>query len=127
MANLPWMTNGANGIDVERIGAVDVVTLRGEHDLSTATDVSRRIDSALETASGLAIDLSQTTFIDSAVLRVLITAQERASAQGAGFAIAVADSSGHGVHRLLTLTGLDAKLSTRPSREDAIAAAGGDQ
>lgn len=127
MANLPWMTNGANGIDVERIGAVDVVTLRGEHDLSTATDVSRRIDSALETASGLAIDLSQTTFIDSAVLRVLITAQERASAQGAGFAIAVADSSGHGVHRLLTLTGLDAKLSTRPSREDAIAAAAGDQ
>jgi anti-anti-sigma factor len=124
LANLPWMMNGANGIDVERIGAVDVVTLRGEHDLSTATDVSRRIDSALETASGLAIDLSQTTFIDSAVLRVLITAQERASAQGAGFAIAVADSSGHGVHRLLTLTGLDAKLSTRPSREDAIAAAG---
>ena len=124
MANLPWMTNGANGIDVERIGAVDVVTLRGEHDLSTATDVSRRIDSALETASGLAIDLSQTTFIDSAVLRVLITAQERAAARGAGFAIAVADSSGHGVHRLLTLTGLDAKLSTRPSREDAIAAAG---
>ncbi|HEX2377864.1 MAG TPA: STAS domain-containing protein [Gaiellales bacterium] len=118
------MTSGANGIDVERIGAVDVVTLHGEHDLSTATDVSRRIDSALETASGLAIDLSQTTFIDSAVLRVLITAQERASAQGAGFAIAVADSSGHGVHRLLTLTGLDAKLSTRPSREDAIAAAG---
>jgi anti-anti-sigma factor len=118
------MTNGANGIDVERIGAVDVVTLRGEHDLSTVTDVSRRIDSCLENSSGLAIDLSETTFIDSAVLRVLITAQERAAERGAGFAIAVADSSGHGVHRLLTLTGLNAKLSTRSSREDAIAAAG---
>ena len=123
MANLPGMTNGANGIDVERIGEVDVVTLRGEHDLSTATDVSRRIESALETAAGLAIDLSETTFIDSAVLRVLITAQEQAAKRGAGFAIAVAGTSGHGVHRLLTLTGLDAKLSTRPSREDAIAAA----
>ena len=123
MANLPWMTNGANGIDVERIGDIDVVTLRGEHDLSTATDVSRRIETALATATGLAIDLSETTFIDSAVLRVLITAQEQAAKRGTGFAIAVADTSGHGVHRLLTLTGLDAKLSTRPSREDAIAAA----
>lgn len=123
MANLPWMTNGANGIDVERIGQVDVVTLRGEHDLSTATDVSRRIESALETATGLAIDLSETTFIDSAVLRVLITAQEQAAKRGTGFAIAVAATSGHGVHRLLTLTGLDTKLSTQPSREDAIAAA----
>jgi anti-anti-sigma factor len=113
-----------NGIDVERVaGGIDVLTLRGEHDLSTATDVSRRIDAALETATGLAIDLSATTFIDSAVLRVLITAQERAAARGAGFAIAVADSSGHGVHRLLTLTGLNAKLATRPSREAAIAAA----
>ncbi len=113
-----------NGIDVERVaGGIDVLTLRGEHDLSTATDVSRRIESALESATGLAIDLSETTFIDSAVLRVLITAQERAAERGAGFAIAVADSSGHGVHRLLTLTGLDAKLATRSSREDAIAAA----
>jgi anti-anti-sigma factor len=113
----------ANAIDVERVEGIDVVTLRGEHDLSTATDVSRRIDSALETATGLAIDLSEATFIDSAVLRVLITAQERATERGAGFAIAVADSSGHGVHRLLTLTGLDAKLSTQASRADAIAAA----
>jgi anti-anti-sigma factor len=112
-----------NAIDVERVDGIDVVTLRGEHDLSTATDVSRRIDLALESASGLAIDLSETTFIDSAVLRVLITAQERANEQGAGFAIAVADSSGHGVHRLLTLTGLDSRLSTQPSRTDAIAAA----
>ncbi len=121
MANLPQMENG---IDVERVaGGIDVLTLRGEHDLSTATDVSRRIESALESASGLAIDLSETTFIDSAVLRVLITAQERAAERGAGFAIAVADSSGHGVHRLLALTGLDSKLATRPSREDAIAAA----
>jgi|SRR5436190_15678605 len=120
------MTNGAtNGIDVERVGDVDVVTLRGEHDLSTADDVSRHIESALGTATGLAIDLSETTFIDSAVLRVLITAQENAAKRGAGFAIAVAETSGHGVHRLLTLTGLDAKLSMRPSREDAIAAASG--
>jgi anti-anti-sigma factor len=123
LANLFRMTNGTNGIDVERIGGVDVVTLRGEHDLSTATDVSRRIESALAGATGLAIDLSETTFIDSAVLRVLITAQEQAAKRGTGFAIAVADTSGHGVHRLLTLTGLDTKLSTRPSREDAIAAA----
>jgi anti-anti-sigma factor len=112
-----------NGIDVEHVNGIDVVTLRGEHDLSTANDVSQRIDVALESASGLAIDLSEATFIDSAVLRVLITAQERANERGAGFAIAVADSSGHGVHRLLTLTGLDAKLSMQPSRADAIAAA----
>jgi anti-anti-sigma factor len=121
LANLPSMENG---IHVERVaGGIDVLTLRGEHDLSTATDISGRIEAALASASGLAIDLSETTFIDSAVLRVLITAQERAAERGAGFAIAVAESSGHGVHRLLTLTGLDSKLATRTSREDAIAAA----
>jgi len=33
-----------NGIDLERVDGIHVVTLRGEHDLSTATDVSRRLD-----------------------------------------------------------------------------------
>jgi len=105
-----------------RDGVTGVLTLEGELDLAAAPELRKRVDEF--DGESLVLDMTRVTFIDSAVLRVLITAQERASAQGAGFAIAVADSSGHGVHRLLTLTGLDAKLSTRPSREDAIAAAG---
>jgi len=112
-------------IEVERADhGIEVLVLRGEHDLSTAPDVARRVDAALERANGLAIDLSETTFIDSALLRVLITAQEQAAERGVGFAIAVAESSGYGVHRLLSLTGLHDKLATAGSREEAVAAAG---
>jgi anti-anti-sigma factor len=113
-----------SGIDMEHAqDGIDVLVLTGEHDLSTAPDVERRIDAALASAAGLAIDLSETTFIDSAVLRVLITAQERAAEQGVGFAIAVPESSGYGVHRLLSLTGLNDRLATAESREAAVAAA----
>ena len=111
-------------IEVERARpGISVVALRGEHDLSTVADVESRIDAALAESSGVVVDLSETTFIDSAVLRLLITTQSRAEERGVGFAVAVPDSSAHGVHRLLDLTGLAERLRTATSREDAIAAA----
>lgn len=101
---------------------VSVVALSGEHDLSTVAEVSDRIDAALAESSGVVVDLSQTTFIDSAVLRVLITSQASAAERNVGFAVAVPDSASHGVHRLLDLTGVAQRLTTTPSREGAVAA-----
>jgi anti-anti-sigma factor len=111
-------------IEVERVQpGISVVALHGEHDLSTVGDVEGRIDTALDDSSGLVVDLSDTSFIDSAVLRLLITTQARAVERGVGFAVAVPDSSAHGVHRLLDLTGLADRLRTAPSRQGAIDAA----
>jgi anti-sigma B factor antagonist len=117
-----------SGIVVERAEqGVDVVTVTGEHDLSTAPELQRRLDAALESGAPVAIDLLQTTFIDSTVLRVLICAREQASERGVGFSVALGESTGHGVRRLLELTGMEQRLATAPTRDAAIAGAAAPQ
>jgi anti-sigma B factor antagonist len=106
-----------NGIDVEHVDGIDVVTLRGEHDLSTASDVSRRIDSALETASGLAIDLSETTFIDSMTLGVLLGALKRLTQLDGRLAIACPSRN---LRRIFEITSLDEVLRIADTTADAV-------
>jgi anti-sigma B factor antagonist len=115
-------------IAVERAQAgVEVVTVTGEHDLSTAPELQRRMDAALDSGAPVAVDLLQTTFIDSTVLRVLILAREHADERGVGFSIALGESTGHGVRRLLELTGIEQRLQTAPTRAAAIAGAAAPQ
>ncbi len=115
-------------IVVERAQAgVEVVTITGEHDLSTAPELQRRLDAALDSGAPIAVDLLQTTFIDSTVLRVLICAHEQADARGVGFSVALGESTGHGVRRLLELTGIEERLQTAPTRAAAIAGAAAPQ
>jgi anti-sigma B factor antagonist len=117
-----------SGIVVERAEqGVEVVTVTGEHDLSTAPELQRRLDAALESGAAVAIDLLQTTFIDSTVLRVLICAREQANERGVGFSVALGESTGHGVRRLLELTGMEQRLATAPTRAAAIAGAAAPQ
>ena len=117
-----------SGIVVERAEpGVEVVTVTGEHDLSTAPELQRRLDAALDSGAAVAVDLLQTTFIDSTVLRVLICARERASERGIGFSVALGESTGHGVRRLLELTGMEGRLQTAPTRAAAIAGAAAPQ
>jgi len=119
---------GVSGIVVERAEpGVEVVTVTGEHDLSTAPELQRRVDAALDSGAAVVIDLLQTTFIDSTVLRVLICAREQAGERGVGFSVALGDSTGHGVRRLLELTGLEGRLATAPTRAAAIAGAAAPQ
>jgi anti-anti-sigma factor len=119
---------GVSGIVVERAEpGVEVVTVTGEHDLSTAPELQRRLDAALDSGAAVAIDLLQTTFIDSTVLRVLICTRERASERGIGFSVALGDSTGHGVRRLLELTGIEQRLQAAPTRAAAIAGAAAPQ
>jgi anti-sigma B factor antagonist len=113
-----------NAIVVEQAEpGVEVVTVTGEHDLSTAPELKRRLDAALESGSAVAVDLLGTTFIDSTVLRVLICAREQAGERGIGFRVALGESTGHGVRRLLELTGMEQRLATAPTRAAAIAGA----
>jgi anti-sigma B factor antagonist len=114
----------ANAIVVERASpGVEVVTVTGEHDLSTAPELKRQLDAAFESGGAVAVDLLGTTFIDSTVLRILICAREEASERGVGFRVALGESTGHGVRRLLELTGMEHRLATAPTRAAAIAGA----
>jgi anti-sigma B factor antagonist len=111
-------------LDVEQVEAgVEVVVVRGEHDLATAGDLRDCIQTAVSRASGVVIDLTQATFIDSAVLQALLSGRDRAHAAGIAYVIALDDGTGHAVTRLLELTGLDRQLELEQGRADAIRAA----
>jgi hypothetical protein len=56
---------------------------------------------------------------------VLICAREQAGQRSVGFRCALGESTGHGVRRLLELTGMEDRLEAVPTRADAIAGAVG--
>ncbi len=59
-----------------------VLTISGEHDLSTAPTLRRRIDSLLDEGTPTLIDLSPATFIDSSILGVILDGRRRAAEAG---------------------------------------------
>lgn len=108
-------------LDLEQARAgVEVVVVRGEHDLASAEELRGRIEAASTRATGLVVDLTQATFIDSAVLQVLLSGRDRAAAAGIAYVIALGEGTGHAVTRLLELTGLDRRLPLTQGREAAI-------
>ncbi len=111
-----------NGVDRTTAG-IDVVELVGENDLSTSAQVERQIGEAISAGRGVVVDMTEATFIDSAVLRVLLSGQDRAATVGVGFAIALGTTTGHAVRRLLELTGLSERLVIATGRTEAVAKA----
>jgi len=112
-----------NRIAVDRGDGVAVVVVEGEHDVYTAPTLGEQLDSLLDERSPLVVDLSQATFVDSSVLRVLLEARRRAEEQGIGFAVALGEDESGPVRRVLDITGLTPVLPIHPAREAAIAAA----
>lgn len=102
---------------------IDVVEIVGEHDLSTSAQVERQIGDAISRGRGVVVDMTEATFIDSAVLRVLLSGQDRAATVGVGFAIALGSTTGHAVRRLLELTGLEERFVIASGRAEAVAKA----
>lgn len=114
----------AEMLDSEQAQAgVEIVVVRGEHDLATAGELRSSIEAATGRATGVVVDLTQATFIDSAVLQVLLSGRDRADEAGIGYVIALGDGTGHAVKRLLELTGLDRRLPLADSRQAAVEAA----
>jgi anti-sigma B factor antagonist len=84
------------------------VSLKGELDLSTVAKVEeelRRVESS--DATLLVLDLSGLTFLDSTGLRAVITADERARAQGRRFVIVKGPDA---VQRVFAITRLEERL-----------------
>jgi anti-sigma B factor antagonist len=101
-----------------------VLTISGEHDLSTAPNLRRRLDSLLDEGAITVIDLSPATFIDSSILGVILDGRRRAADRDVGFAV-VHSNGADAVERVLEVTGLRAELPVHARREDAFAAASG--
>jgi anti-anti-sigma factor len=80
-----------------------VVTAPGERDLADAEALSQAFDDVFRQGSTLIVDLSDTTFIDSRVVGVLMGAQAQASRSAAHALIVVAPPGRH-PRRVLDLT-----------------------
>jgi anti-sigma B factor antagonist len=103
----------------QRDSGVVIVSLRGEHDLTTAPDLRERVEEAIGAGSGLLIDLTEAEFIDSSVIGVVLEGQRRAQEEGTGFAAAL-EGGDPAVKRVLEVTGLDKNLPVHPSVETAL-------
>jgi anti-anti-sigma factor len=89
--------------EVTRSGAV--VTPRGEIDLATVDAVGAALASA--TAPRVVLDLRETTFLDSAGIRLIVEAARDLEAQGRELVVV---RGGPEVRRVFDLVGLDGRL-----------------
>jgi anti-sigma B factor antagonist len=99
-----------------------VLTISGEHDLSTAPNLRRRLDGLLDERTATVVDLSPATFIDSSILGVILDGRRRAAKAQIGFAVARSNDS-NAVDRVLDVTGLRVELPVHARRQEAENAA----
>ena len=97
-----------------------LVTLSGEHDLSTAGDLRQHLDPIYSSANGLVIDLSSASFIDSSILGVLVQAKQQ-SENSVCSQLALVVRPGSAPDRLLDLTGLRRAFMVVATVDDALA------
>jgi len=112
---------GELALERTEVGPV-VLTISGEHDLSTAPKLRRQLDALLDEGKVTIVDLSPATFIDSSILGVILDGRRRASDVGTGFEV-VQSGGAEAVDRVLEVTGLRGELPVHESREDAFTAA----
>lgn len=107
-------------IDDER----HVVAVRGEIDLFTAPDLKTTLLGAIDAGrSRIVVDLSETTFLDSTALGVLIGAVKRLRARDGALTIVNVDPN---IAKTFEITGLDQIFVINATRDEAIAALDGD-
>jgi anti-sigma B factor antagonist len=87
--------------DRERV----IVRLAGEADLSVAADIAATVDELIDVGfARVVVDLREVTFLDSAVVHVLVAAQR--SAERRNCTLALVRGPQH-VHRVFELTATD--------------------
>ncbi len=97
-----------------------LVAVRGEIDLFTAPELKQVLTEAVEQGkSRVVVDLSETTFLDSTALGVLIGAVKRLRSREGALAIVNRDQS---IAKTFEITGLDQVFTILPSRDEALSA-----
>lgn len=89
--------------DVRKEAAFDVVTLKGEVDLSTSPAVRQAILASLEAGTPVAIELREVTYIDSSGVASLVEGYQTAKSRGLPFTLVGASESVMGVLELARL------------------------
>jgi len=101
------------------VGDVRVIAVTGQADLHTAPKLRSAIFSTIDAGTRrLVIDLSETTFLDSMTLGVMLGALKRLSPDGGRLAIACPSRS---LRRIFEITSLDEVLEVADTTAEAIA------
>src|SRR3954452_19019181 len=100
--------------------ATQVVAVRGEIDLFTAPELKSALAEAIEAGrSRIVVDLTETSFLDSTALGVLIGTVKRLRARDGRLTIVNVDPN---IAKTFEITGLDQIFTIRSSRGEALAA-----
>jgi anti-sigma B factor antagonist len=95
-----------------------VITVSGEIHVSTAPEFQRRLDTAISRGkTAVVLDLSETEFIDSTGLSVLLNGLRRVTRQRGRMALVCTNPT---VMRLFEITRLDTTFDIHQTLEDAL-------
>lgn len=110
-------------LSVERDGAVQIVHLSGEVDISNAGPLEEHISDAVPNdVTGLVLDLSETQYLDSAGIRMLFELAQRLAGRRQSLAVVVPPDSL--VRHSLVVTELEQAVPMHDSLDAAVDALG---
>ncbi len=102
--------------------ATYVISLTGEVDLYTAPEFKQQLlDVISQGGKDVVVDFSNTTFIDSTTLGVLVGGVKRLRAQDGRLALVCSDRN---ITKIFEITGLDRVFTIYPTRDEALAKTG---
>jgi anti-sigma B factor antagonist len=110
----------ALAISTDQAGPTAVVLgLNGEVDLYTCPELKQKLLRVIdEGATVVVVDLTETTFIDSTGLGVLLRGVERLNTEGGHLGVVCIDPN---MTKIFEVTGLNRVFSIYSSREEALA------
>ena len=112
----PQFSLSEENIDDQR----HVVAVTGEIDLFTAPELKAVLSEAVEAGrTRIVVDLTETTFLDSTALGVLIGAVKRLRSRDGVLTIVNTDAN---IAKTFEITGLDQIFTIRATRDEAIRA-----
>src|SRR5213593_1172944 len=96
-----------------------VIALAGEVDLYTAPEFKQQLlDVIAKGAKDVVVDFTNTTFIDSTTLGVLVGGVKRLRANGGQLSLVCSDRN---ITKIFEITGLDRVFAIHATREEALA------
>jgi anti-anti-sigma factor len=107
-------------ISAREAGGSRVIAVAGESDLGDSPALEAAIDDALANGVPVAIDLSDSTFVDSSVLRVLTDGARLAEERATPYAIVTGEAGASQTLELFRMVGLAARLPTYPTLDEAL-------
>jgi anti-anti-sigma regulatory factor len=107
-------------VTVDRVGASTwTVALHGEHDLTSTDQLRVELDAIFAQGTSVVVDFSDATFIDTAVVRELMYANQRVDHDPNEYLVIVAPRGGF-PRRVLDLLDIDRLVQIFPSRDAAL-------